>query len=109
LLINGGGAVALLALLPNFLDRKHPNHAIAVAILSGVVLLMFGLAFAVIHNHLRRKCSLASELKRAPGRIFGRQLKRPLVCFLSDGFMWSSIATFVSAGLLVAIVGLASL
>jgi hypothetical protein len=85
LLINGGGAVALLALLPSLL-AKNEFAFLAIAVLIGVLLFMCGLVCAVIHNQLRRECSRIYELhsmRPPPGKLFGISLRQPTVCFLS--------------------------
>src|SRR3954468_13740442 len=64
LLINGGGAVALLALLPQVLD-KQAFRPLAVAAIWALLMYVLGLVCAVVHNRLRRKCSL--EYERAHG------------------------------------------
>lgn len=108
LLINGGGAVALLTLLPSILS-KDGYETLAFAILVGLLIFMIGLACAVIHNRLRRKCSLHYELHdmRPPkGRLLGLQLRQPTICFLSLAFMWLSVGAFIVAGSYVAISGI---
>lgn len=111
LLINGGGAIALLTLLSSVLGK--PDYVdLAHAILCGVLVFMLGLVFAVIHNRLRRKCSLLFELHhmRPPkGRLLGIELSQPTVCWVSEKFMWLSIAAFIFAGAIVAIVGLVTI
>lgn len=108
LLINGGGALALLSLLPSMLD-KEGYQDLTRAILVGVLSFMLGLVCAVIHNRLRRKCSLLFEqhkMRPPPGRLLWFNLKEPCVCSASIVFMWISIAAFVFAGSYVAINGL---
>jgi hypothetical protein len=111
LVVNGGAAVALLASLSTIL--KYPEYLLlARAVFVGLIVLMFGLAFAIVHNHLRRRCSLLYEQhKMAPPRgiLFGKLLPQPTVCFFSLAFMWSSLVAFVAASLTVACVGLATL
>ena len=108
LLINGGGTIALLALLPSLITRGGHTTLVR-AILFGVLVLVLGLASAVVHNRLRRKCSLCYEqhqMKPPPAILFGRRLSEPMVCVLSTMFMWASIAAFVGAGIFVAFTGL---
>lgn len=105
--LNGGGAVAILTLLPSFLEipRYEP---LAIPLLIGVLILVLGLAFALIHNRLRRECSLVYQghkMAPPPGRLLGFTLKEPTVCFVSIRFMWASAAAFVIAGLYVAASG----
>jgi hypothetical protein len=107
LLVNGGGALALLALLPSVLDRPGQD-SLAKAILIGVIILSVGLFLAIVHNRLRRKCSLlhAQNNMRPPAeRLFGIQLRSARVCFLSDASMWLSAACFMVATVTVAAIG----
>ncbi len=103
LLINGGGAVALLALLPTIIDK--PDFApLSRAILYGLLAYLFGLTSAVLHNRLRRVCSLvfeAHEYKPPPGKILGISVGRPTVCFVSVAFMWASLVCFLGGGFIV--------
>jgi hypothetical protein len=108
LLINGGGAVALLAFLPHVLFELD-YESLTKAILWGLFIFQVGLLFAVIHNRLRRICSLIHDqhnLNPPPGKLFGFQLKQPRDCFLSVLFMWGSAAAFFLAGFLVFLGGL---
>lgn len=103
LLLNGGGAVALLALLPTVIG-KPGFEPLSRAILGGLLIFQFGLICAVIHNRLRRLCSLEHEKHNytpPAGTILGFNLQRPRVCFLSIGLMWISLILFLGAGLLV--------
>lgn len=105
LFINGGGVVSLLALLPQFAGVR----SIAYAILAGVILMICGLAFAVLHNYCRRECSLIYDKHgMSPPDVSFLWFKRrqPKVCWWSFGFMVLSILMFVLAGLAVASVGL---
>ena len=107
LLINGGGAVALLAFLPGVL-QKPELESLARAIIWAVFTFQLGLAFAVIHNRMRRKCSLEyAKKERVPCSIFGIVMREPCVCHWSIGFMWSSIIAFLAAGIIVLVAGLA--
>lgn len=106
LLINGGGAVALLAFLPGVL-QKPELESLARAIIWAVFTFQIGLAFAVIHNRMRRKCSLEyAKKERVPCSILGHVLREPCVCHWSIGFMWSSIFAFIAAGIIVLVAGL---
>jgi hypothetical protein len=110
LVANGGGAIALLSILSSILD-KEGYESLALAILSGVLILICGLAFAIIHNHLRRRCSLKYEshnMHPPKGKLLGIKLPQPTVCFFSLLFMWSSILAFVISAILVAVVGICS-
>lgn len=111
LAINGGGTVALLGFLAAILNRTG-TAALAKAVLVAVLLQIFGLAAAIVHNHLRRRCSLMYEahgMRPPSGKLLGLNLPSPTVCFFSWGFMWLSLALFLTAGLVVAIVGLRTL
>jgi hypothetical protein len=111
LVINGGGAVALLSFLAAILNRPNVSPLVH-AVLWGVILLMFGLALAVMHNHLRRRCDLTYELhdgKPRRGQLFGFNLREPMVCCCSWACMWLSLGAFVIAALIVAVTGLSTL
>jgi hypothetical protein len=111
LLANGGGAVAMLAALPPILDRAG-YESLARAMFFGVLIMMIGVAFAIVHNHLRRKCSLLYELNNMnppKGRLLGVQLWAPTVCAASAVCMWLSIGSFVGAGSFVAASGITTL
>lgn len=108
MIINGGGAVALMSLLPSFLGRKGYED-FSNAILVGIIFFMLGLVLAVIHNHFRRRCSLFYErhqMKPPNGKLFGIRLWEPTDCFVSTVCMWSSIVSFLIGGANVAISGL---
>jgi hypothetical protein len=106
LLINGGGAVALLAFLPTVL-RESGYETLTRSVLGGLLLFQLGLVSAIIHNRLRRKCSLLYENAWAQGRqpdrcvFLGRTLAEPCICMRSITCMWLSIASFLGAGALV--------
>ena len=108
LVINGGGAIALLTLLPSMIGKTE-YHEMTRAILFGLLSFMSGLFFAVVYNILRRKCSLLYEqqkMRAIPGHIFGIELPSPTVCFISSCSMWLSVAAFFFAGSYVAVRGL---
>jgi hypothetical protein len=108
LLANGAGAIAMLAVLPPILDRAG-YEPMALAMLIGVLVLVIGVAFAIVHGYLRRRCALVHEqhqMNPPKGSLLGIQLRVPAVCFLSAAFMWLSIATFVGAGGFVAATGI---
>lgn len=98
MLVNGGGSVALLALLPSVLGTP-----LVVAVLCSLSVWLLGLTFAVIHSVLRRKCSLVFERHemRPPSgpRRFGINPGRPWVCWWSRTCLTASIAAFVLGGL----------
>ncbi len=111
LLINGGGAIALLTLLPNILD-KEGYRPLAFAILIGISILIAGLVLAIAHNRLRRKCSLIYEqhdMRPPRGKLLGILLPEPCVCFASTACMWLSMAAFIGAGIFVTINGIRTL
>jgi len=115
LLINGGSAVALIALIPFVLDNQD-LLTLARGIFVGLLFFQIGLVFAVLHNRLRRKCSLEYETAETnspdwpePCTIFGWQASEPCVCMRSILFMWASVACFVLGGLVVAVSGFYSL
>ena len=106
--LNGGGAVALLAFLQAIVD-KAGFQWMMFGTLVGLPILMIGLVLAVIHNRLRRLCSLVYEqhnMHPPRGKIFGIQLREPRVCAVSTGLLYSSLASFVLAGVTVAATGL---
>jgi hypothetical protein len=107
LLINGGGAIALLAFLPSVLG-KPAYLPLTKAILWALLLFQVGLLSAVVHNRLRRICSLVYEAAEAnspahpaPCQFFRWTLREPCVCMWSVGFMWLSVLSFLVAGLLI--------
>ena len=85
LLINGGGVVALLAFLPSILG-KPGYEPLARAILWGLVLFQGGLVATLIHNHLRRRCSLAYDCSESKVKFLGKGLAEPWVCHFSHLF-----------------------
>lgn len=108
LVINGGGSVALLAFLPTILGK--PEYApLAKSVLWGLLSFQVGLVAAVVHNRLRRVCSLVFEshsYSPPPCKLFPLSLIKlkndpPCVCRASVLFMWGSIIAFLLAGVLV--------
>jgi len=107
--INGGGAVALLVFLPTIL-AKPAFSPLAAAVLYALFSLQSGLVFALVHNVLRRKCSLTYEQawsrEAQPSRcrfsIPWLDLDGPCICNLSRIFMYLSIAAFIFAGSILA-------
>ena len=101
LLINGGGAVALLAFLSSILG-KPDYEPLARAILWGLLLFAGGLITALIHNHLRRRCSLAyCNPNIGKHKFFSLGLSEPWVCHFSHLFMYASYGLFVFAVILI--------
>ena len=106
LLINGGGAVALLAFLPGVLQSPD-FQSLARALIWAIFIFQSGLALAVIHNRFRRLCSLEySKKDRKPCKLFKWELREPCICNWSIAFMWGSVVAFLSAGLVVLLAGL---
>lgn len=111
LLINGGGAVALLAFLPGLLQEPEFS-SLSKAIIWAIFTFQCGLVFAVIHNRLRGLCSLEYANKpenRTDCSFFSKMSDKPCVCIFSRAFMWLSIVTFLLAGLIVLKAGLCHL
>jgi hypothetical protein len=109
LLINGGGAVALLSVFTALVGKEGFEPLLS-AVLWAVSGMMAGLVCAILHNHYRRQCSLHYELhKMSPprGSFFGVPLPEPGVCFVGALFLWASVICFMSAGGYVAYTGLA--
>jgi len=109
-LINGGSAAALTAMLPAVL--QNPGlHPLATSMVAAICCAGIGLAAAVFHNRLRRKCSLQHEPGRAVGkppyssailRRFASEPGEPRVCTRSIIWMWASIVLFLGAIAIVA-------
>ncbi len=111
LVVSGGGAVALLAFLPFILGK--PCYApLAQGVLYALLSCQLGLVLALVHNRLRRKCSLTYEQHnyRPPpcdkGPFRWLRSQEPCVCRASILFMWLSVGAFILAGVLVLIRGL---
>ena len=108
LLINGGGAVALLAFLSSIIGKPEFS-VLSQAVIWATFLFQVGLVAAVVHNRFRRLCSLEYAKKqenRKQCTLFGRVLREPCICHWSTGAMWASILSFVAAGVVVLIAGL---
>lgn len=111
LLLNGGASVALLAFLSTLLSDSGLLD-LSRFILFSLAFYNAGLVFAVIHNRLRRKCSLVHEAHQyapPPGRFMFIRLRQPRVCFLSIVSMWVSFLLFVSGSITVLIGGFCTL
>lgn len=99
LLINGGGAVALLAFVQAIINSSRFELLIFGA-LAGLLLYQTGLLCAVISNALRRQCSLLYEAHNM------RPPKEKMApCRWQQRLMWTSVACFYAAGLVVFICG----
>lgn len=100
MLVNGGGSVALIALLPNVLYTP-----LVTAVLLTLSIWLIGLTLAVTHSVLRRKCSLTYEsykMSPPPGRsVFGIKPKQPWVCWWSWRSLYASIVAFLAGGVLM--------
>jgi hypothetical protein len=111
LLANGGGAVAMLAVLPLVLDRPSFDP-LAYAMFLGVFVLTLGVALAIAHGYLGRRCALVHDprdLSPPKGKLFGLSLPAPAVCIASALCMWLSLLAFVGTGGYVAWTGVATL
>lgn len=111
LLLNGGGAVAILALLPAVIGKPEFG-ALSQAILWALLIFQFGLVCALIHNRFRRLCSLEYEkhgYSPPAGKLFGFKLNEPTICFVSVVLMWISLGLFLGAGVLVFLGGMSVL
>jgi hypothetical protein len=98
---NGGGAVALLAFLPATFEKMFP---LSIYIVFALFTFHLGILAAIIHNYFRRRCSLKFEQHkfRPPAeQIFGLNLGRPIVCFISSFCMWASMSLFLIGGSIV--------
>jgi hypothetical protein len=122
LLMNGGGSVALLALLPSILGTP-----LVAAVLSTLAVWLFGLTLAVTHSVLRRRCSEKYEKCKPNKPLAGKPLvlikkepptgspllsikpKEPWVCWLSWAFLWASIICFFVGGVVMVLIGFANL
>lgn len=94
LLMNGGGAIAVLTFLGTIVSEAD-MEALRASIVWGLLMFHAGLLAAVIHNHLRRRCSLAYETGRVEGDTG--------VCWWSWACLYSSMALFFLAGAVVGI------
>lgn len=102
-LINGGSAAALTAMLPNILTMQG-FRGLAIAMGVAIVLNTLGLACAVVHNRLRRKCSLEYDKPvESRARPYKSRLvtwcksvpNEPAICTRSVIFMWASLLLFL--------------
>lgn len=102
LLINGGASVALLAFLSAIIEK--PDSELFIRAIRGRLIFQSGLVFAVIHNRLRRICSLRYEqhqFQPPPCKIWDFRFSEPCFCQASTFFMWLSVLAFVAGGLTV--------
>lgn len=114
LLINGGGCIALLAFLPSVLGKPE-YKPLTICIFFALACFQLGLLFAVIHNRLRRICSLIYDesgnsprpAECEPCRVLRWELREPCTCIRSIVVMWLSVLAFLAAGILVLVGGFA--
>ena len=107
-LINGGGAVALLAFLTGIIEKPE-LEVLTKAVIWSVFSFQIGLVCAVIHNRLRRICSLEFAKKPASRKrcsLLGSKSSQPCACVWSTYFMWASVLAFLTGGALVLTAGL---
>lgn len=108
MLINGGGSVALLALLPSILGTP-----LVLAVLWALAIWLLGLTLAVVHSVLRRKCSLFYEqhqMKPPHGsRKLGIEPAAPWVCWWSWKCLYLSIIAFLAGGVVMVSIAFANL
>src|SRR5690606_12302323 len=108
LLINGGGSVALIALLPAILGTP-----LVFAVLLTLAVWLFGLTLAAVHSVLRRKCSHVYETHKMsppPGtKMFWIDPRQPWVCWWSWGCLYFSVVAFLIGGILMVTFGLLNL
>lgn len=108
MLVNGGGSVALIALLPNVLYTP-----LVLAVLLALSIWLLGLTLAVIHSVLRRNCSLVYDhykmLPPTGAPVFGIKPKQPWVCWWCWRSLYASIIAFLLGGALMVVFGLANI
>ena len=108
LLVNGGGSVALLALLPAILGTP-----LVFALLLTLAVWLSGLTLAVTHSVLRRKCSLVHE-RHGMNPPRGKpwlwiKPKEPWVCWWAWWCLYASIVAFLIGGAVMVFFGFANL
>jgi hypothetical protein len=108
MLVNGGGSVALLALLPAILGTP-----LVFGVLLTLAIWLLGLTLAVSHSVLRRKCSLAYEqhgMSPPPGKPWlWIKPNQPWVCWWSWRCLYTSIFAFLIGGAVMVCVGFANI
>jgi len=108
MLVNGGGSVALLALLPAILGTP-----LVFAVFFTLAVWLFGLTLAVTHSVLRRKCSHVYSLHHMNpphGKPrCGIKPKQPWVCWWSWQCLYASIVSFLIGGVVMVYFGFANL
>jgi hypothetical protein len=97
--LNGGGAVALLALLPNMF--KVPEFLpITKAVMVAVIIQIVGLVLTVFHNMCRRECS---RINQELG--YTKEADMSSACQWSRQLRIGAIFCFAVSGLTVAFTG----
>lgn len=91
LLINGGGAVSLLALLPTVFEKTSLNP-LAIYILYGLLSFAVGLLTTVLHTRFRRLCDQAYRRRRSVNPESNAEGSVP--CISSRALMWASFTAF---------------
>lgn len=108
MLVSGGGCIALLALLPSVMGTT-----LVVGMMGAFACWVLSLSLAVVHNVLRRHCSLvhdAHNYKPPVGKPkFGITPKQPWVCWWSWKLLYTSIAFFLIGGAIIVGYGFASI
>ncbi len=108
MLVNGGGSVAVLALLPAILGTP-----LVFAVLLTLAVWLFGLTLAVTHSVLRRKCSLVYDQHgmnppHGKSRLWIKP-REPWVCWWSWQCLYASIVAFLVGGAMMVWFGFANL
>lgn len=108
MLVNGGGSVTLLALLPTILGTP-----LVLGVLLSLAIWLFGLTIAVSHSVLRRRCSLVFEqhnMNPPPGRPrFFITPNQPWGCWWGWLCLYTSILAFLIGGGVMVSVGFANI
>jgi hypothetical protein len=102
--INGGAAAGLMTLLP-LVIAKPGLRQFLMGTLGGIICAALGLMLAVIHNHLRRKCSLEYAIDPSRRQRSCRWMpnwvqsvpNEPCICTVSVTTMWLSLIAFGTA------------
>jgi hypothetical protein len=107
MLVNGGGSVALLALLPAILGTP-----LVFPLFLALAIWLFGLTLAVTHSVLRRKCSLVYE-QHGMNPPHGKSRlcinpKQPWVCWWAWRCLHMSIVAFLIGGAVMVFFGFAN-
>lgn len=87
--LNGGGAIALLTFSSKVMGNESPKDAA----FMGILILVAGLAAAVLYNVFRRQCSLAHAKRN--------DCRTPCICHLGNACRAFSLALFVAGAALM--------